>query len=219
MVQQQSAPGTSRTSGAELLAAGTTKISHPPPTVAWPSWTWKFPLGTTEQALKRGHCMLAPKIDARLLQEPLVQPGERCWKSAPVRLPGSAARWPDAARGVAGNRAAAGGNGTATTCSAQAFTTSKVRHADGSQEGVAEGPFDAIVSAAQWLKFPSTCWHSCAIGGRLVAIVGLRTHDAHLPWCAARATSSTNTPALDTVAPCSLLTFAEPSRFHPEHPH
>ena len=34
-------------------------------------------LGTTEQALKKGHCMLAPKIDARLLQELLVQPGER----------------------------------------------------------------------------------------------------------------------------------------------
>ena len=33
-------------------------------------------LGTTEQALKKGHCMLAPKIDARLLQELLVQPGE-----------------------------------------------------------------------------------------------------------------------------------------------
>lgn len=168
-------------------------------------------LGTTEQALKKGHCMLAPKIDARLLQELLVQPGERVLEIGT----GS------------GYLAALLGGLTQHVVSLEiepllvemardnlqraGIHHVEVRHADGSQEGVAEGPFDAIVLSGSVAEIPQHLLAQLRDGGRLVAIVG---YEPMMRTTVVRRQGNqfTTTQPWDTVAP-RLQGFAEPSRF------
>ena len=168
-------------------------------------------LGTTEQALKKGHCMLAPKIDARLLQELLVQPGERVLEIGT----GS------------GYLAALLGGLTQHVVSLEiepllvemardnlqraGIHNVEVRQADGSQEGVAEGPFDAIVLSGSVQKLPEALLGHLKDGGRLIAIVG------DLPMMRVtlvqkNGTQYTTTTPWDTVAP-RLQGFAGSSKF------
>ena len=87
-----------------------------------------------------------------------------------------------------------------------------VRQADGSQGAAADGPFDAILLSGSVAEVPAVLLQQLSIGGRLVAIVGdepmmrttLITRSGENSW-------STTEP-WDCNAP-RLSGFTEPSRF------
>jgi protein-L-isoaspartate(D-aspartate) O-methyltransferase len=87
-----------------------------------------------------------------------------------------------------------------------------VRQADGSQGAATDGPFDAILLSGSVAEVPAVLLQQLSIGGRLVAIVGdepmmrttLITRSGENSW-------STTEP-WDCNAP-RLSGFAEPSRF------
>jgi len=87
----------------------------------------------------------------------------------------------------------------------------EVRQADGSQEGVAEGPFDAIVLSGSVAEIPQHLLAQLRDGGRLVTIVG---YEPMMRTTVVRRQGNqfTTTQPWDTVAP-RLQGFAEPSRF------
>ena len=87
-----------------------------------------------------------------------------------------------------------------------------VRQADGSQGAAADGPFDAILLSGSVAEVPAVLLQQLSIGGRLVAIVGdepmmrttLITRSGDNSW--------TTTEPWDCNAP-RLSGFAQPSRF------
>lgn len=163
-----------------------------------------------------GQCLLAPKVEARLLQDLQLKPTDKvlevgagsgymaallaCLAQRVVSIEID----PNLARTARENLQKAG------------ITNADVRTADAAANQfavcTAEGPFDAIVLSGSVAEIPPALLALLAPGGRLVAIVGqepvmratvvTRVGDASFqtaqPW--------------DTVAP-RLLNFPEPSRF------
>lgn len=156
--------------------------------------------------------MLAPRVQARLLQDLAVRPTDKVL---------------DIGTG-SGFMAALLGHQAASvlsleidpTLAAQAQNNLQkagvnnvtVRQADGSQGAAADGPFDAIVLSGSVAEVPAGLLQQLSIGGRLVAIVGdepmmrstLITRNGENSW-------STTEP-WDCNAP-RLSGFAVPSRF------
>jgi protein-L-isoaspartate(D-aspartate) O-methyltransferase len=146
--------------------------------------------------------MLAPRVQARMLQDLAVRPTDKVL---------------DIGTG-SGFMAALLGHQAASvlsleldaTLAAQAQTN--LQQADGSQGAAADGPFDAILLSGSVAEVPAVLLKQLSIGGRLVAIVGdepmmrttLITRNGENSW-------STTEP-WDCNAP-RLTGFAEPSRF------
>ncbi len=169
--------------------------------------------GSTEEALRLGQVMLAPKVEARLLQELSPRPHEKALEIGAgsgymaALLAGRAQRVvsleiePELARFARENLQRAG------------VTNAEVREADGSQGLAAEGPFDVILLSGSVAEVPAPLLQQLKVGGRLAAIVG------HEPVMRATLitrtgeSSFTTAQRWDTVAP-RLLRFPEPSRFH-----
>jgi protein-L-isoaspartate(D-aspartate) O-methyltransferase len=171
-------------------------------------------LGPTEEALRKGWCMLEPKQEARLLQdvaprghEKILEVGAGSGYMAAL-LASQAQRVitleivPELARMARENLQRAG------------IRNVEVREADGAKGLAAEGPFDAIVLSGSVVEVPQALLAQLKVGGRLAAIVTgsdpvmratfiTRTGDA----------SYTTTQPWDTAAP-RLAHFPEPSRFH-----
>ncbi len=168
-------------------------------------------LPDTDAALRDGHCMLAPKVEARLLNDLQVQPGERVLEIGAgsgymaALLAGRAERvvsleiHPTLAQMARENLARAG------------IQNADVRQANGATDPIPDGPFDVIVLSGSVAEVPQHLLDLLADGGRLAAIVGqqpmmratiVRRNGAQFessqPW--------------DTVA-ARLQGFAEPSRF------
>jgi protein-L-isoaspartate(D-aspartate) O-methyltransferase len=163
-----------------------------------------------------GQCMLAPKVEARLLQELVLKPTDKVLDigSGSGHLAALIAHLaqrvvsleiePALARQARDNLQKAG------------VINAEVRQADAAADQFAacraDAPFDAIVLGGSVAEVPPALLDLLAPGGRLVAIVGdepvmratviTRTGDASFhtaqPW--------------DTVAP-RLLHFPQPSRF------
>ncbi|MBI5276641.1 MAG: protein-L-isoaspartate O-methyltransferase [Burkholderiales bacterium] len=174
----------------------------------------EIPLGSdSDEALKAGRCMLAPKVEARMLQDVAPQPHEKVLEVGAgsgymaALLAGRAQRVitleidPGLARMARANLQKAG------------VTNAEVREADGSRGLAAEGPFDVIVLSGSVAEVPQALLGQLKVGGRLAAITGQEpvmratviTRTGEAAW-------STSQP-WDTVAP-RLANFHEPSRFH-----
>jgi protein-L-isoaspartate(D-aspartate) O-methyltransferase len=165
-----------------------------------------------EQAARLGQVMLAPRVEARLLQDLRVQKHEKVLEVGT----GSgymAALLAARAQRVISLELDAGLVETARANLRQAgVATVEVRQADGSRDVSVDGPFDVIVLSGSVAEVPAALLSQLKPGGRLAAIVGeepvmrativTRTgegrFDTQQPW--------------DTVAP-RLQHFAEPSRF------
>lgn len=167
----------------------------------------------TEVPLPAGQSMLAPKVEARLLQELKVLRHETVLEVGAgsgfmAALLGHKAQQVlsleihgELARTAAENLRRAG------------VRNAVVREADGAQGAAADGPFDAILLSGSVAVVPPVLLEQLKPGGRLAAIVGQEP--------VMRATLFTRTGAgqfaqqdlFDTVAP-RLLHFAEPTRFH-----
>ena len=172
----------------------------------------EIPLGP-----KAGQAMLAPKVQARLLQDLALAPGSLVleigcgtgYMSALLaHLVGPTGRVialeldPALAEQARQNLAHAGLDGQV-----------QVRLADGSQGSPGDAPFDAIVLGGSVAEVPQALLAQLRVGGRLAAIVGQepvmratiitrdgeRSYSSQQPW--------------DAQAP-RLLGFAEPSSFH-----
>jgi protein-L-isoaspartate(D-aspartate) O-methyltransferase len=173
---------------------------------------FEIPLrGNAEEAVRKGECMLAPKVEARLLQDLQVQRNDRVLEIGAgsgymaallAQLADQVVSLeiePDLAAMAQDNLQRAGVRNAA------------VRVADGALGQIPDGPFDVILLSGSVAAVPQELLALLRDGGRLAAIVGeepmmrmtlVRRHgerfETTLPW--------------DTVAP-RLRNFPEPSGF------
>ena len=167
----------------------------------------------TEIPLPGGQCMLAPRVEARMLQDLAVQKHEK------VLEIGSGSGYMAALLAHRGQRVITLeidgplAQRARSNLQAAGVYNAEVRHADGSQGVASEAPFDVIVLSGSVAQLPQLLLQQLKPGGRLGAIVGdepvmratfvTRVGDTEFrtsqPW--------------DTVAP-RLRNFPEPSRFH-----
>jgi protein-L-isoaspartate(D-aspartate) O-methyltransferase len=167
----------------------------------------------TEVPLPGGQCMLAPKVEARLLQELAVHKHERVLEIGAgsgfmAALLAHRAQHvttlesdPELAELARTNLRRAG------------ILNATVVTADGSQGHAAEGPYDAIVLSGSVAEVPTALLAQLKVGGRLAAIVG------QLPVMRAVLLERSGEQGVerrvlfDTVAQ-RLRGFDEPTRFH-----
>jgi protein-L-isoaspartate(D-aspartate) O-methyltransferase len=166
----------------------------------------------TEVPLPEGQSMLAPKVEARLLQEMHVQRHER------VLEVGTGSGFMAA---LLGHRAQQVFTMEVRPALAQAATETlrragaanvTVLEADGSHGCAAEGPFDAILLSGSVSHVPAELLDQLKPGGRLVAIEGSEPIMQAVRYTR-EAEGVKREELFDTVAP-RLSNFAEPPKFH-----
>ncbi len=124
----------------------------------------EIPLRDDAFAMERGHCMLAPKIDARMANDLQLQPHERvleigtgsgymaallsrlCQDVTTLEIDPN---WPKP---------------PAKTWPPAECHNVTVRVADGSQDSLSDGPFDAIVLSGSVAKIPKNRWPTSKTG-------------------------------------------------------
>lgn len=170
-------------------------------------------LGSEEEAMRKGHCMLSPKVEARLLQDLKLTPVDRVLEIGAgsgymaALLACRAARVisleiePRLAKMARDNLQRAG------------IGNVEVREADGAKALSAEGPFDAILLSGSVVEVPHRLLEQLKVGGRLAAVVGMEPMMRANFITRTGETSYSTAQPWDTVAP-RLLHFPEPSRFH-----
>ena len=166
----------------------------------------------TEVPLGEGECMLAPRVEARMLQELQVQRHERVLEIGAgsgfmAALLGHRAQSvisleirPDLAKLAADNLRRAGASNVA------------VVQADGVHGYAAEAPFDAILLSGSHAKVPADLLGQLKPGGRLLAIEGSEPVMEVVRYTNGP-TGIVRVALFDANAP-RLVGFAEPARFH-----
>ena len=162
-------------------------------------------------AERLGQVMLAPRLDARMLQDLQVKPTDRVLEIGAgsgymaAMLAACAERVvtleidPDLVEFARENLRSAG------------VTNADVRQANGALDPIPDGPFDVIVLSGSVAEVPQSLLALLREGGRLGAIVG---QEPMMRATFVRRTGNQfeTTQPWDTVAP-RLQGFAEPSRF------
>ena len=169
-------------------------------------------LGSEDEAMRKGHCMLAPRVEARLLQDLKLAPADRvleigagsgymaallahrCAQVITLEIE------PQLARMARQNLQGAG------------IANVEVREADGANALPAEGPFDAILLSGSVAEVPHRLLEQLKVGGRLGAITGMEPMMRATFITRSGDSSYITAQPWDTVAP-RLAHFAEPSRF------
>jgi protein-L-isoaspartate(D-aspartate) O-methyltransferase len=165
-----------------------------------------------EIPLGHGQCMLAPRVEARLLQDIAAKKHEKVLEIGAgsgymTALLAHRAQHvvaleinPELAAMARTNLAKAG------------IHNAEVQLLDGSQGAPAEAPFDAIVLNGSVAEVPPALLAQLKVGGRLIAVVG---NEPMMYTTLITRTSETDFKASqlwDTVIP-RLLNFKEPSQF------
>ncbi|MBA3058255.1 MAG: protein-L-isoaspartate O-methyltransferase [Gammaproteobacteria bacterium] len=166
-----------------------------------------------EIPLGQGQMMLAPRVEARMLQDAAVQKHEKVLEIGTgsgymaALLTHRAQRVisleinPELAQMARANLQKAG------------IHNVEVRQFDGSKGASPDGPFDVIMLSGSVAEVPQALLAQLKVGGRLIGIVGEEpTMRLTIVTRLSDAEFKTTTP-WDTVAP-RLLNFPEPSRFH-----
>ena len=165
-----------------------------------------------EIPLAQGQAMLAPRVQARLLQELALQ------KTDKVLEVGTGSGFMAAllAHQAASVLSLEIDAGLAAQAQKNLFKAGvdnvTVRNTDGSQGAAAHGPFDAILLSGSVAEVPQALLAQLKVGGRLVAIVGDE------PMMRATVVTRNSETAFTTVQPWDvnaprLTGFSEPSRF------
>ncbi|HOB66969.1 protein-L-isoaspartate O-methyltransferase [Ottowia sp.] len=173
----------------------------------------EIPLKPGDAAVAAGQVMLAPRVEARMLQDLQVAKHEK------VLEIGTGSGFMAALLGHRAQRVLTLeiDNELARTAHANlqraGVLNVEVRAADGaSADLAADGPFDAIVLSGSVAQLPERLLELIKPGGRLMAVVG--AEPMMRATLVRRAESGlVSTQAWDTIAP-RLLGFPEPSRFH-----
>ncbi len=164
-----------------------------------------------ERAVAQGKCMLAPKVEARLLQDLKLQKNERVLEIGTgsgymaALLAHSAAHVvtleidADLARLARANLQRAG------------ISNVEVRHADGAKDKISGGPFDVILLSGSVAQVPPALLALLKPGGRLAAIVGDEPM-MRATFVTHSTSGNTSVQPWDTLT-ARLLHFPEPSRF------
>jgi protein-L-isoaspartate(D-aspartate) O-methyltransferase len=168
-------------------------------------------LGNAEDALRQGHCMLAPKIEARLLQDLQVQPTDRVLEIGAGSGYMAALLAHRAERVVSLEIEPALAQMARENLRRAGVQNAEVRQGDGAKDAIPDGPFDVIVLSGSVAEVPQALLALLREGGRLAAIVG---QDPMMRATFVRRAGDRfeTTQPWDTVAP-RLVHFSEPSRF------
>ncbi len=166
----------------------------------------------SEVAMRFGQCMLAPRLEARLLQDAAVQPHETVLEIGT----GSgymAALLAHKARRVVSLEIDANLVQSARENLRNAGVQNvEVRHADGAIPIPAEGRFDVIMLSGSVTMVPDALLALLNVGGRLCGIVGDEPVMRATIVTRTSPTQLNSVQSWDTQAP-RLLNFPEPSRF------
>jgi protein-L-isoaspartate(D-aspartate) O-methyltransferase len=166
----------------------------------------------TEVPLPSGQCMLAPKVEARILQELAVHKHERVLEIGAgsghmAALLAHKAQHvttlevnPELAAFASANLKRAG------------VTNVSVVQADGSSAALSDGPFDVIVLSGSVAEVPENLLAQLKVGGRLTAIVGAQPVMRAVLVTRTGEQGLERTVLFDTVAQ-RLSGFTEPTRF------
>ena len=165
-----------------------------------------------EVPLGQGQLMLAPRLEARLLQEAQVQRHERVLEIGAgsgfmAALLAHRAQSvisldivPELAAMASAHLRRAG------------VRNASVRELDGARGLPGEGPFDVIMLSGSVPEVPTVLLDQLKIGGRLLAIVGQQPMMRAMRITRQSDTALLSEELFDTVAP-RLTGFAEPTRF------
>jgi protein-L-isoaspartate(D-aspartate) O-methyltransferase len=126
----------------------------------------------TEVPLPGGQCMLAPRVEARLLQELAVHKHERVLEIGAGSGHMAALLAHRAQHVVTMEIRPELARLAATNLQRAAVVNVDVRTGDGARGLAAEGPFDVIVLSGSVAEVPQTLLAQLKVGGRLVGIVG-----------------------------------------------
>ena len=164
-----------------------------------------------EEAVRRGHSMLQPRVEARILQDLQIKPTDRVLEigagsgymaallAARAERVVSLEIHPELAEMARENLRDAG------------VHNADVRLNDGARDAIPDGPFDVIVLSGSVAEVPSHLLALLRDGGRLGAIVG---SEPVMRFTVTRRTGDRfeTTSPWDTIAP-RLVNFPEPSGF------
>jgi protein-L-isoaspartate(D-aspartate) O-methyltransferase len=169
-------------------------------------------LSPSEDAMRLGQCMLAPRLEARLLQDLALQPTDTVLEIGAGSGYMAALLAHKAHRVVSLEINPALAKMARDNLRNAGIQNAEVRLADGAEPVPAEGSYEAILLSGSVAEVPHNLLALLKVGGRLAAIVG---DEPVMRATIVTRTSDTNfrtVQSWDTVAP-RLQNFPEPSRF------
>ncbi|MDH4392193.1 MAG: protein-L-isoaspartate O-methyltransferase [Aquabacterium sp.] len=166
-----------------------------------------------EVPLGHGQVMLAPRVEARLLQEAQVQRHERVLEIGAGSGFMAALLAHRAQSVITLERVGALATLAAANLRRGGVLNASVREMDGHAGLPDDGPFDVIMLSGSVAEVPQVLLDQLKPGGRLLALVGHEPvmHAVRITRLSATALQSQD--LFDTVAP-RLAGFGEPTRFH-----
>jgi protein-L-isoaspartate(D-aspartate) O-methyltransferase len=167
----------------------------------------------TEVPLPDHQCMLAPRVEARLLQELRLQPAESVLEVGAGSGYMAALMAHQAARVTTLEIRPALATMARASLQRAGIGKAQVIEADGAKGLAAQAPFDAIVLSGSVADVPAALLAQLKVGGRLVAIVGQEPVMRALLITRIAEQQYKRVELFDTVAP-RLDGFGEPTRFH-----
>ena len=169
-------------------------------------------LGTdAEEAVRLGHSMLQPRVEARILQDMQIKPTDRVLEIGAGSGYMAALLASRAERVVSLEINPTLASMAHDNLRNAGVANADVRQADGARDPIPDGPFDVIVLSGSVVDVPSHLLALLRDGGRLGAIVG---SDPVMRFTVVRRTGDRfeTTSPWDTIAP-RLVHFPEPSGF------
>jgi protein-L-isoaspartate(D-aspartate) O-methyltransferase len=166
----------------------------------------------TEVPLPEGQCMLAPRVEARMLQELRLAPHESVLEVGTGSGYMAALMARQAQRVVSVELRPALAEMARANLQRAGLGNVKVIQADASAAPPAGGPFDAIVLSGSVADVPASLLALLKDGGRLIGIVGQEPVMQALLVTRVADGQHKRVELFDTVAP-RLSGFAEPKRF------
>ncbi|MDE2160119.1 MAG: protein-L-isoaspartate O-methyltransferase [Burkholderiales bacterium] len=167
----------------------------------------------TEVPLPAGQCMLAPKVEARLLQELAVHKHERVLEIGAGSGYMAALLAHKAQHVITLEIDAALARLATANLQRAGVMNATVIHADGAIGWPGEAPFDVIVLSGSVAEVPDALLAQLKVGGRLSAIVGFEPVMRAVLITRSGDQGLERRVLFDTVAQ-RLQGFAEPSRFN-----
>ena len=165
-----------------------------------------------EIPLPAGQVMLAPRVEARMLQDVAVQKHEKVLEIGAGSGYMAALLAPRAQRVISLEIAPELVAMARANLQKAGIHNAEVRHGDGAKGVPVEGPFDVIMLSGSVAEVPQALLAGLKVGGRLAAIVGDEPMMRATFVTRVSDTECRTTQPWDTVAP-RLVNFAEHSSF------
>lgn len=129
--------------------------------------------GTSEEGIRTGQCMLAPRVDARILNDLKVQKNERVLEIGTGSGYMAALLGHQAKEVLSLEIIPALADIARANLKRTGVDNVTVRIGDGSRDALPEGPFDVIILSGSVAEVPQHLLAQLCDGGRLAAIVGI----------------------------------------------